>query len=421
MEKKGPQSRFWTIPNCMSLFRLCLIPLLVWLYCGARNYLAAVCVIALSALTDILDGWVARRFHMVTDVGKILDPVADKLTQGAMILCLLTRYHQMWGVIVLFLAKEGAMLYMGYLSMHYAGSVNSAKWYGKACTVVLELSIAALILLPNLPQKVVDVLLLACMAAMLISLTLYTHFYLTVLRGAPLWNDRKKHGPRIYRIVMLCVWAAIVVACILNRSRFSVDEVLRFTPSSPVLAAVVLLLLFALKSLTVVMYSGILYAASGILFPLPVAIGLNLLGSAVMATVPYFIGKRNGREAVEKIRAKYPKAETLGGLFRKNDFAATLLARMLNLLPYDMVSLYFGASGADYLPYLGASVLGMLRSAITLPIIGTNASNVRSPAFLISVCVEVGLALLSLGICTWIVRRSQKTKETQFEQQPMED
>ena len=415
MEKREPQKRFWTIPNCMSLFRLCLTPLLVWLYCGAKSYPAAVGVIALSALTDILDGWVARRFHMVTNVGKILDPVADKLTQGAMILCLLTRYKQMWGVVALFAAKEGIMLYMGYLSMCYAGKVNSAKWYGKACTVVLELSIAVLILLPDLPVKVVDVVLLACMAAMLVSLTLYIHFYLTVLRGAPLWNDRRKSGPRAYKIVMLCLWAAVVVVCVLNRSRFSVDEVLRFTPSSPALAAVVLLLLFALKSLTVVMYSGILYAASGILFPLPTAIALNILGSAVMASLPYFIGKRNGREAVEKIHEKYPRSQALGELLHRNDFAATLLARMMNLLPYDVISLYFGASRARYWPYLGASVLGMLRAAVTLPIIGTNASDVRSPEFIVSVCVSVGLALLSLAVCAILAKHSEKKTKTTIE------
>lgn len=55
----------------------------------------AVAVLALSGITDILDGFIARRFGMVSDVGKILDPVADKLTQGAVILCLAFRYSLM--------------------------------------------------------------------------------------------------------------------------------------------------------------------------------------------------------------------------------------------------------------------------------------------------------------------------------------
>ena len=100
--------------------------------------------------------------------------------------------------------------------------------------------------------------------------------------------------PRPVQAALAAVWIAIVCVCFFNRDRFSVDEVLRFTPSEPWLAAVIMLLLFALKSLSVVVYCGILYAADGILFPLPVAILMNILGTAVMVSVPYFIGRRRG-------------------------------------------------------------------------------------------------------------------------------
>lgn len=69
-----------TIPNLLSIVRLCLIPLIIWLYCVKKDYTLAVIVILISGATDIVDGFIARHFNMVSDFGKILDPVADKLT-----------------------------------------------------------------------------------------------------------------------------------------------------------------------------------------------------------------------------------------------------------------------------------------------------------------------------------------------------
>ena len=83
-----------SIPNLMGYFRILLIPVIVWRYVTAETvtdyYIAAV-IIGISGITDFLDGFVARRFHMITKVGKALDPIADKLTQGAVVLSLCFR------------------------------------------------------------------------------------------------------------------------------------------------------------------------------------------------------------------------------------------------------------------------------------------------------------------------------------------
>ena len=71
-----------TIPNLLSLFRLLLIPVIVWLYCVRQDYRWTIVALAVSGLSDILDGIIARKFNMVSDLGKILDPCADKLTPG---------------------------------------------------------------------------------------------------------------------------------------------------------------------------------------------------------------------------------------------------------------------------------------------------------------------------------------------------
>ena len=82
-----------TIPNLMSLFRLCLIPLIVWLYHEKEMYGLAAFALVISGITDVADGIVARRFDMVSDFGKAFDPVADKLTQFAMLVCLAVRFQ----------------------------------------------------------------------------------------------------------------------------------------------------------------------------------------------------------------------------------------------------------------------------------------------------------------------------------------
>ena len=99
MRRIFKRSQILTLPNLLSLFRLLLIPVIVWLYSVQKNYYAAIGVILLSGISDIVDGWIARRFAMVSDFGKILDPVADKLTQAALLVCLLSQYRLMWAVI----------------------------------------------------------------------------------------------------------------------------------------------------------------------------------------------------------------------------------------------------------------------------------------------------------------------------------
>ena len=98
-----------TIPNLLSFFRICMIPVIIWSYCIKGNPLLAGEILLLSGLTDLADGYIARRFHMISNLGKILDPVADKLTQAAMLLCLFTRFPHMLLLIVIMAVKE---LYM---------------------------------------------------------------------------------------------------------------------------------------------------------------------------------------------------------------------------------------------------------------------------------------------------------------------
>lgn len=181
MPDKGKQ--ILTIPNLLSMFRILLIPLIVWLYCGKQDYPLAAWVLVLSGATDIADGFIARHFHMVSDLGKVLDPIADKLTQTAALGCLLTRFQAVWWLLGVLVVKETVMAVMGLLVIRRTGAVYSASWHGKLATCVLYAVIFTHIVWYAIPQSVSAVLVLAGAASILLSLMLYTKEDLGRLRG----------------------------------------------------------------------------------------------------------------------------------------------------------------------------------------------------------------------------------------------
>ena len=176
------KEQIFTIPNFMSFFRLVLVPFIVWDY-RRGEYSIAAALVLVSAATDILDGVIARRYNMISDLGKVLDPVCDKLTHAALMLCLLTRYIYMWAVFGLLAIKELTMFVLGGIAVKRRGKVHSAKWYGKLCTVILETAMIVLILFPRLPETLVQAILLLCCAAMLFSLVMYSIFWINVING----------------------------------------------------------------------------------------------------------------------------------------------------------------------------------------------------------------------------------------------
>lgn len=131
------EKKIITIPNLLSFLRLCLIPVILWLYWAKQNPVAAGGVLLFSGVTDTVDGWIARRFHMTSNLGKILDPIADKLTQGIMLICLLFRFPWMIAPIMLMAVKELFMSVTGILVIRKTGVVFGARWHGKIATCLL--------------------------------------------------------------------------------------------------------------------------------------------------------------------------------------------------------------------------------------------------------------------------------------------
>ena len=176
MKNRIDKREIFSIPNLMGYFRILLIPLFSWMYCTADStgdYYAAAVVVGVSGLTDMFDGKIARRFHMITELGKFIDPLADKLTQAALLICLAVRYPLMRAVLVLFVIKEGFMVVMGALLLPRGKKLDGAMWFGKVCTAVLYAVLFLLLLLPGIGTMAANVLIGICGAFLLFSFLMY--------------------------------------------------------------------------------------------------------------------------------------------------------------------------------------------------------------------------------------------------------
>ena len=168
------QNKIITIPNVLSFFRLCLIPVIVWLYVGKQDYLWTLLILTLSGITDIVDGVIARKFNMISNFGKAFDPVADKLTQMAMLFCLVSRFKYMMIPFVLLVLKEVITGITALVSIKRTGTVKGAVWHGKLTTVSLYAMMAIHIIWYNIPHAVSLILVGICIGIMLMSFIMYS-------------------------------------------------------------------------------------------------------------------------------------------------------------------------------------------------------------------------------------------------------
>lgn len=148
-----------TIPNMLSLFRLLLIPIYIIIYLNAKNdseYFIAASILAVSCLTDMIDGKIARHFNMITNVGKVLDPLADKMTQLALTICLSIKYPALRSVLLLLVIKEVFQASVALIMFRRGKVLPGSLFAGKICTSVLFITLIVLVLLPNLNLQIVN-------------------------------------------------------------------------------------------------------------------------------------------------------------------------------------------------------------------------------------------------------------------------
>lgn len=175
-----------TVPNILSCIRILLIPLFIYLYLTAsdtKGYYLAAFIIALSGLTDLLDGFIARKFNQITELGKLLDPIADKLTQTAIVICLMFRYPYVWILVVLFVLKELFMGINGLILLKRGKKLDGSKWFGKVSTTVFYFAMGFLIAFPELEITLTFFLFMITGIFLMISFAMYSLEYVKLYRS----------------------------------------------------------------------------------------------------------------------------------------------------------------------------------------------------------------------------------------------
>lgn len=178
---KDWKKEVFTIPNLLSLFRLLLIPVYMTIYLNAaqsRDYIWAAVILAVSCLTDLIDGKIARKFNMISTVGKVLDPIADKVTQFTLILCLSIKHPVLWHLVLLFVIKEGFQFFAGLVTYRKGRMLTGALITGKICTTILFVSLTVMILMPDISSRAVNTITIVDGIFMLIAFADYIHAYL---------------------------------------------------------------------------------------------------------------------------------------------------------------------------------------------------------------------------------------------------
>lgn len=174
------------IPNILSAIRICLVPVFVIAYFTSKNDInfAAAGIYALAAATDVLDGYLARRNNWITDLGRILDPLGDKLMTFAVISCITISGRFPVFVLVLFVAKELCMMAGGIIIHNkYKLEMPPSNRLGKASTALFFVVCATVLLFPSLKRSVTSAMVTLAIAVAFAALGSYIMTFMAVSKN----------------------------------------------------------------------------------------------------------------------------------------------------------------------------------------------------------------------------------------------
>lgn len=171
------------IPNILSLFRILLIPFFIWQMVRGNNGVAGI-ILLVSGMTDLMDGYLARRFNWISDLGKVLDPIADKLTQNAVCIILMIRLRAYWYFFAIIILKELVMLILGGYLLSRGVKLEGARWFGKISTGVFYVTMICIVLFPDMPDTVEFIALALSTVCALVAAGLYIPEFIRYRRMA---------------------------------------------------------------------------------------------------------------------------------------------------------------------------------------------------------------------------------------------
>ena len=208
----------------------------------------------------------------------------------------------------------------------------------------------------------------------------------------------KKSMKKLIRFLPLACIAIGICAFLLADGSFTPENIVSLIPADPLVAMVILWLLYAGKSLTVVFPVMVLQAVAGYLFDPFVAIMVNVVGMLICFLIPYCVGRASGEEILASLEQKYPKMQVLHKLEDKNALFVSFFLRIISILPLDVVSMYLGAERMPILPFLIGSMAGTFPAMLSVLFLGAGASNGSVQMLAGALAVIIALPVISYTV-----------------------
>jgi uncharacterized membrane protein YdjX (TVP38/TMEM64 family) len=196
---------------------------------------------------------------------------------------------------------------------------------------------------------------------------------------------------------LIIIFMGILLFLIYGKD-LSIDKIINNTPENSTYAVAFIMLLYSFKSISVLFPVSILFIVTGMLFPVFLAIIINIIGTSIGLTLPYVIGFFSSEGSEIRLISKYPKLKKVHIFLNKDSRLIIFLLRLVGLVPMDIVSIFMGSIGITYEKYLLASILGMLPSLVTTTFIGASIADPTSAKFISSVVARIAILIISLII-----------------------
>ena len=188
-----------------------------------------------------------------------------------------------------------------------------------------------------------------------------------------------------------------------------VEDIINYSPENVFLAAIVMIILYGLKSLTVVIPLPLLEVASGLIFSFPIAVIVNSIGIMFCILIPHFIGLSFGKDKMDNFVNKHPKLKIISEFNSSSFFFICYFTRLVGILPIDLLSIYFGASGISLKSDVVGGFLGTLASMILLTMFGKSVNNPGSLMFWISIILNILLVLISFVLFNLYLKKKRQS------------
>lgn len=219
----------------------------------------------------------------------------------------------------------------------------------------------------------------------------------------------------LLKYIPLLICASFALIYLFNSDDISAEAIFNYTPKNTFLAACFIILIYAVKSMSVIFPLLIIHIAAGMIFTPVTAMIVNIIGTIVAFTIPYLYGKFLGHRTTDRLFKKHSDIAKLVDPKEYNSFVLSLILRTIYILPCDVISIFFGVTNSRFIPYLFGSLIGNIPTMVSETLIGANANDPSSPMFWISIASSVVFSIGSIAVYH-VIKKKSKNKTLQQNQ-----